>query len=204
MMTMRTKLGVGVTVMVLALFGTAAPSAAQAQTWTIDSAHSAAQFGVRHMMVSTVRGHFNKMTGTVQWDGQSLAGAEVDITIDAASIDTREARRDDHLRSADFFDVATYPTITFKSSKIEPAGAGKLKMTGTLTMRGVSKPVVFDIEGPTPVIKAQNGMLRAGATASTTVNRKDFGLTWSRMMDGGGVVVGDEVSITVDVEITRK
>ena len=181
-----------------------APSFAQTPgTWQIDSAHTASQFSVRHMMVSTVRGQFNKTTGTVVWDGRDLSKAVVDVTIDAASIDTREPRRDDHLRSADFFDVAKFPTLTFKSTKIEPAGQGRLKMTGDLTMHGVTKQVVFDVEGPSAPVKEQNGT-RVGATASTTISRKDFGLTWNRVLEAGGVTVSDEVAITIDVELVNR
>jgi polyisoprenoid-binding protein YceI len=182
----------------------AAPLFAQAPAWQIDTAHSAAQFAVKHMMVSTVRGQFNKMSGTVAWDGKSLAGASVEIAIDAASIDTRETKRDDHLRSADFFDVASFPTVTFKSTRLEQAAGGRLRMAGDLTLRGVTRPVVFEVTGPTPAIKDAGGNLRAGATATTTINRKDFGLVWNRALDSGGVVVGDEVSVTVDVELVSR
>jgi polyisoprenoid-binding protein YceI len=186
----------------IALFAT--PLFAQAPPWQIDSAHSAAQFAVRHMMVSTVRGQFNKLSGSVIWDGKTFPSASVDIVIDAASIDTREAKRDDHLRSPDFFDVAKFPTITFKSTRIEPAGEGKLRMTGDMTIRGVTKPVVFEVTGPTPAIKDMSGASRVGASATTTINRKDFGLLWNRTLDSGGVVVGDEVTVTVDIEMVSR
>jgi polyisoprenoid-binding protein YceI len=177
---------------------------AQAPVWQIDSAHSAAQFAVTHMMVSTVRGQFNKLTGTVDWDGKSFSSASVEVVIDTASVDTREAKRDDHLRSADFFDVAKFPTMTFKSTRIEPAGQGRLRMTGDMTMRGVTRPVVFEVSGPTPAIKDMGGNLRAGASATTTINRKEFGLLWNRTLDAGGVVVGDEVTVTVDIELVSR
>jgi len=177
---------------------------AQAPAWQIDSAHSAAQFAVTHMMVSTVRGQFNKLTGTVNWDGKSFSSASVEVVIDTASVDTREAKRDDHLRSADFFDVAKFPTMTFKSTRIEPAGQGRLRMTGDMTMRGVTRPVVFEVSGPTPAIKDMGGNLRAGASATTTINRKEFGLLWNRTLDAGGVVVGDEVTVTVDIELVSR
>jgi polyisoprenoid-binding protein YceI len=180
-----------------------APAFAQGSTWQIDTAHTSAQFAVRHMMVSTVRGQFNKTTGTVAWNGKDFAGASVDVVVDAASINTREPRRDDHLRSADFFDVANYPTLSFKSTKIEPAGPGKLKMTGDLTMRGVTKQVVFDVEGPTEALKEPNG-LRVGASATTKISRKDFGLTWNRAIEAGGVAVSDEVAITIDLELVNR
>jgi polyisoprenoid-binding protein YceI len=182
----------------------ASPLFAQASAWQIDSAHSAAQFAVKHMMVSTVRSQFNKLSGTVEWDGKSLGAASVDIVIDAASVDTREPKRDDHLRSADFFDVTKFPTLTFKSSRIEQAGEGKLRMTGDLTMRGVTRSVTFEVTGPTPAIKDMSGNSRVGATATTTINRKDFGVVWNRALDSGGVVVSDEVAITVDIEMLSR
>jgi polyisoprenoid-binding protein YceI len=187
-----------------ALVLAAAPLHAQPATWQIDPAHTAAQFAVRHMMVSTVRGQFDKLSGTVTWDGKEFAGASVDVTIDANSINTREPKRDDHLRSADFFDVAKYPTLTFKSTKIEPAGNGKLRMLGDLTIHGVTKPVVFDVDGPTPAIKDTGGGLRVGASATTTISRKDFGLLWNRALEAGGMVVSDEVAITIDLEMRGK
>jgi polyisoprenoid-binding protein YceI len=179
-------------------------STAQQPTWQIDPAHSAAQFSVRHMMVSTVRGTFEKMSGTVLWDGKDITTASVEATIETASITTREPKRDAHLKSADFFDAAKFPRLTFKSVKIEPAGPGKAKMTGDLTIRGATKRAVFDVEGPTPPIKDPYGNARVGATATTKINRQDFGVSWNGVLDAGGVVVGDEVTITVDIEIVRK
>jgi polyisoprenoid-binding protein YceI len=193
-----------VAVCTLALVLASAPSFAQASnTWQIDTAHTSTQFAVRHMMVSTVRGQFNKTTGTVTWDGKDFSTAVVDVTIDASTINTREPGRDNHLKSADFFDVAKYPTLTFKSTRIAQAGAGKLKMTGDLTMHGVTKPVTFDVEGPSAPLKEQNGV-RVGATATTTIKRSDFGLTWNRAIEAGGVAVSDEVSITIDVELVNR
>jgi polyisoprenoid-binding protein YceI len=187
--------------LVLALSAT--PLFAQAVTWQIDTAHTNAQFAVTHLMVSTVRGQFTKTAGTVTWDGKDFKTAAVDVTIDAASVDTREPRRDDHLRSADFFDVAKFPTLTFKSTRIEAAGAGKLKMTGDLTMHGVTRQVVFDVVGPSPPLKEANGT-RVGASATTTIKRSDFGLTWNRVLEAGGVTVSDEVAITIDVEMVNR
>jgi polyisoprenoid-binding protein YceI len=178
----------------------AAPSA-QAQTWTIDAAHSAAHFAVRHMMVSTVRGDLGKIAGTVNFDPARPAAGSIDATIDVNGIDTREAARDADLRSANFFDVAKYPTITFKSKKIDPAAGGGFKLTGDLTMKGVTKEVVLDVEPLRPAIKDQRGNLRTGTAATTTLNRQDFGITWSRPLDGGGVVVSDEVAVTIDIEL---
>lgn len=180
------------------------PLFAQQATWTIDGAHSAAQFSVRHLMVSNVKGEFTKTSGSVVWDGKNLSTAVVEATIDAASISTREPKRDAHLKSADFFDVATYPTLTFKSTKVEPAGQGKLRMAGNLTMHGVTKPVVFEVDGPTPAIKDPYGNQRVGASATATISRREFGMVWNAALEAGGVVVGDAVSITLDVELILK
>jgi len=179
----------------------AAASPAQAQTWTIDSSHSAAHFAVRHMMVSTVRGDLGKITGTVTFDPAKPAAGSIEATIDATGIDTREPGRDKHLKSADFFDVEKFPTITFTSKKIEAAAGGGFKLTGDLTMKGVTKEVVLDVEPLRPQIKDQRGNARTGTAATTKLNRQDFGITWSRTLDGGGLVVSDEVSVTIDVEL---
>jgi len=153
-------------------------------------------------MVATVRGEFAHTQGTVRWDGKDLATAVVDATIDATTINTREPKRDAHLRSADFFDVQKFPTLTFKSTKIQPVGPGKLRMTGDLTIRGVTRAVVFDVEGPTQAITDNRGNQRVGASATATINRKDFGLTWNAAIESGGVVVSDEVKIILDVALT--
>jgi polyisoprenoid-binding protein YceI len=142
-----------------------------------------------------------KVTGTVVWDAADPAKSKVEATIDVAGINTRDEKRDAHLRSADFFDVAQFPTMTFVSKKVEPAGPGKLKVTGDLTMRGVTKTVVLDVEGPAEGLKSPNGSIRSGAVATTKLNRQDFGVKWSRTLDTGGVAVGDEVSVTIDIEM---
>jgi polyisoprenoid-binding protein YceI len=175
-----------------------------AATWQIDPAHSSVQFSVRHMMVSNVRGEFSKVSGTVEGDQQAPPKAVIAATIDAASIDTREAKRDEHLKSADFLDVAKYPTITFKSKTIEPAGSGQFKVTGDLTLHGVTKEVVLDVSDVTAPVKDPMGKTRAGAHATTKIDRKDFGINWSKTLDGGGLMVGDEVAISVDVEATTQ
>ena len=179
----------------------AGASTVQAQTWTIDQAHSAANFAVRHLMVSTVRGDMGKITGTVNFDPKQPAAGSIEASIDVAGIDTREPGRDTHLKSADFFDVANFPTMTFKSRKIDTAAGGGYKVVGDLTLRGVTKEVVLDVEPLRPAIKDQRGATRTGTTATTRINRQDFGVKWSRALDGGGVVVSDEVSITIDVEL---
>ncbi len=178
-----------------------AASTADAQIWSIDSAHTAAQFAVRHMMVSTVRGQLGKVTGTVEYDPASPASTKIDATIDVTGINTRETARDNHLRSADFFDVAKYPTMTFKSARVDPAAGGGFKVTGELTIKGVTKPVVLEVEPLRPPIKDQRGGARTGTSATAKINRQDFGVSWSRLLDGGGVVVGDEVSIVIDIEM---
>ena len=175
-----------------------------AATWQIDPAHSNVSFSVRHMMVSNVRGEFTKVSGTVEGDEKTPAQAVITATIDATSINTREAKRDDHLKSPDFLDVAKYPTIIFKSKKIEPSGSGQFKVTGDLTLHGVTKEVVLDVSDVTAPIKDPMGKTRAGAQASTKIDRKDFGINWSKVMDGGGLMVGDEVAISIDVEATTQ
>ena len=179
------------------------PLVAQSPTWTIDSNHSSAQFAVKHLMISTVRGAFAKVSGTVQYDGKDVKSVVVEATIDPATVDTRVANRDEHLRSADFFDVAKFPTMTFKSKRVEAGAAGKFKLIGDLTMRGVTKEVALDVEGPGPVQKDQKGILHSGAQATGMIKRSDWGLTWNRALEAGGVTVSDEVQITIDVEFTR-
>jgi polyisoprenoid-binding protein YceI len=179
----------------------AAASSVQAQTWNIDQAHSAAHFAVRHMMVSTVRGDMGKITGTVIFDPSKPEAGSIEATIDVNGIDTREPGRDTHLRSADFFDAAKYPTITFRSKKIEAVPGGGYKVTGDLTMKGVMKEVVLDVEPLRPAIRDQRGATRTGTAATTKLNRQDYGVTWNRTLDGGGLVVSDDVAVTIDVEL---
>lgn len=178
-------------------------SPVSAQTWTIDPSHSSATFAVRHMMVSNVKGSFGRMEGTVDFDGKDIAGIKANAKIDTTTITTNNEKRDTHLKSADFFDVAAHPTITFVSKRAEAAGDGRFRLIGDLTMRGVTKEVVLDVEGPTEPFTAQ-GNKRVGATATTTVNRQDYGVSWSRALDGGGVVVSDEVRITIELALVQK
>jgi polyisoprenoid-binding protein YceI len=180
------------------------PAAAANSNWQIDSAHSSAQFSVRHLAISTVRGAFSKVTGTVALDDKDITKSTVDVTIDVTTVDTRESDRDKDLRSDRFFDVAHYPSMTFKSKKVEQVAPGKLKVTGDLTIRGTTKEVVLDVDGPTAPIKDPWGNQRAAATATTKVNRQDFGVKWNATLDNGGVVVSDDVSITIDVELVKK
>jgi polyisoprenoid-binding protein YceI len=177
---------------------------AAATTWQIDPQHSSAQFSVRHMAIATVRGAFSKVTGTIVLDDKDITKSSVDVTIDTTTVDTREPNRDNDLRSDKFFDVAHYPTMTFKSRKVEQVSPGKLKVTGDLTIRGTTKEVVLDVDGPSAPIKDPWGNQRAAASATTKVNRQDFGVKWNATLDNGGVVVGDDVSITIDVEMIHK
>ena len=180
------------------------PAPAATSTWQIDPMHSAAQFSVRHLAISSVRGGFSNVKGTVSFDDKDVSKSTVDVTIDVSTVDTREPDRDKDLRSDKFFDVAQYPTMTFKSKKVEQVAAGKLKVTGDLTIRGVTKEVVLDVEGPTAPVKDPWGNQRAAVNATTKINRQDFGVKWNATMDNGGVVVGDEVSITIDAEMIQK
>jgi len=181
----------------------AAPTLAVASTWQIDAAHTSAQFAVKHLMVSTVRGTMGKVSGAVTLDDTDPTKSSLTASIDAAGIDTREAKRDEHLRGPDFLDVKKFPTITFKSTKVEKVTDGKYKVTGDLTLRGVTKPVVLEVEGsPTPM-QDPFGNTKLGGTATTTINRQDFGVAWSKKLDAGGIVVGDELAITIDVELVK-
>jgi len=188
---------------VLTLFF-ASPALGQGATWQIDPDHSSFQFKVRHLMVSNVKGDFTKVKGTVTIDDQDLTNLNVELTIDAASVNTGHAKRDEHLRAADFFDVAKYPTITFVSKKVTKDGPGRLKVTGDLTMHGVTQVVTVDVEGPTQEVKDPWGNLRRGATGTAKINRKDFGLTWNRALEAGGVLVGEDVDIFVEIELIKK
>jgi polyisoprenoid-binding protein YceI len=179
------------------------PSFAAETTWSIDPMHSSAQFSVRHMMISNVTGDFGKVSGTANYDGEHLSKAAVDATIPVANITTREPKRDEHLKSPDFFNVEKYPTMTFKSKKIESVGKGEFKMVGDLTIHGVTKTVVLDGTGPTEAIKDPYGKTRIGASAKTTINRKDFGLSYNQVLDNGGAMVGDDVVVTIDIEMVK-
>lgn len=182
----------------------ASPAFAQSGGWKIDTAHTSAQFSVRHMMISNVRGEFASTTGTVAFDGKDPTKAKVDATIDVNSINTREPKRDEHLKGADFFDAAKYPSIKFVSKRITRVGPGKYKMSGSLTLHGVTKDVTLDVDGLGKPIKDPRGVERLGATATTKINRKDFGLSYNAALETGGVVIGEDVAITVDVEVVKE
>ena len=192
---------------VIAIFTAAvllmAPSIGSASTWNIDPDHSSIGFKVRHLMVSNVRGVFGKVQGVVHADDKDITRSKVTATIDATSIDTGVAKRDAHLKSPDFLDVAKYPTMTFVSTKIVRDGADKLKITGDLTLHGVTRPIVLSVEGPTGEVRDPQGKIRRGASATTKINRKDFGLTWNKAMETGGMVVGDDVDVTIEVELIK-
>lgn len=172
--------------------------------WKIDPAHTAAQFAVKHLMISTVRGTFKGVNGTVTWDDSDVSKSSVNVTIDATTVDTGEPARDKDLKSEKFFEVAKYPTITFVSTKVEQTGVGKLKVTGDLTIHGVTKQVVLDVDGPSASVKDPWGNMRSAISATTKVNRQDFGVKWNANIDGGGVVVSDDVNITIDLEMVKQ
>src|SRR5581483_6147932 len=175
-----------------------------ATTYMIEPAHSAAHFKVRHMMIANVRGEFSKISGTVVFDSANPANSSVTADIDVNSINTREADRDTLLKGPDFFVAATYPTIKFRSKKVEPEGDGAYKVTGDLTIKGVTKPVTMQVEGPTGEAKDPWGYIRRGADAVTKINREDFGLTWNQALETGGVLVGKEIEISLEIEMARK
>jgi polyisoprenoid-binding protein YceI len=180
------------------------PAAAANSTWQVDPQHSSAQFAVRHLGLSTVRGAFSKLSGTVSLDDQDITKSTVEVTIDVNTVDTREPDRDKDLRSERFFDVAHFPTMTFKSKKVEQVAPGKLRVTGDLTIHGTTKEVVLDVDGLTAPVKDPWGNQRVAASATTKINRQDYGVKWNAKLDNGGVVVGDDVNITIDVELIQK
>jgi polyisoprenoid-binding protein YceI len=187
----------------IAVVAAALAAPAHAATWEIDTAHSNIGFVVKHLVIAKVRGNFKKYAGTIVIDEKDPSKSKVDVIIDPASIDTDNSKRDDHLRSADFFDVAKWKDMGFKSTKVEKLADGKLKVTGDLTMHGVTKPVVLDVEGPSPELKDPGGRPHIAFSATTQVKRADFGLTWNAAIEGGSVV-GDDVKIELDLELFNK
>jgi polyisoprenoid-binding protein YceI len=173
-----------------------------ATTWNIDPVHTTTEFRVRHMMITNVKGHFKPISGVITVD-EDITRSHVEASIDAASIDTREPDRDAHLRSAEFLDVEKFPTLTFASTRVTRAGQANLEVEGDLTIHGVTRKATFLVEGPTAPGKDPWGNLRIGLSASTKINRKDFGLTWNTALETGGILVGDEVTITLDVEAVQ-
>jgi len=174
-----------------------------AGAWVFDDAHSAADFSIRHMMVSNVKGQIGGLKGTIDIDDKDLTKSKVDVSLDVTTIDTRNGKRDEHLKSPDFFDVQKFPQMHFVGKKIEKAGKG-LKVTGDLTMKGVTKSTVLMVDGPTSPVKDPWGKMKRGFTAQATINRKDFGLTWNKALDGGGVVLGEDVKVAIEAEMEEK
>jgi len=173
-------------------------------TWNVDSTHSVVEFKVKHMMISNVKGHFTSVTGTLSLDEADLTQASVEATIEIASIHTRDEGRDAHLKGADFFDAEQFPTMQLKSTHIALNSDGDLVLTGDLTIKGVTRSVAFAIEGPTPATKDPWGNTRIGVAATTKINRKDFGLTWNAALEAGGLMVGEDISITLDLEFVKQ
>ena len=184
--------------------GLSLPAAAATTAWQIDPQHSSAQFAVRHLGLSTVRGAFSKLSGTLQLDDQDFTKSTIEVSIDVNTVDTREPDRDKELRSERFFDLARFPTMTFKSKKVEQVAPGKLRVTGDLTMHGTTKEVVLDVDGLTAPAKDPWGNQRIAASATTKINRQDYGVKWNAKLDNGCAVVGDDVNITIDVEMIQK
>jgi polyisoprenoid-binding protein YceI len=178
-------------------------NAAGTSTWNIDPTHSVAEFKVKHLMISNVKGHFARMTGALTLDASDLTKSRVNASIEAASIETRDAQRDAHLKSVDFLHVEEFPTLSFESSRIRRIREGELAVDGDLTIRGVTRPVSFSVEGPTEPVKDPWGNTRVAVSATTKINRKDFGLTWNAALEAGGIVVGEEVAITLEVEFIK-
>ncbi len=191
------------TPLALAAVLTLASVPALAQTWTADPAHSTVGFQVRHMMISNVKGSFDKFAATVEGNPADPSTAKISATIEVATVNTREPKRDDHLRSGDFFDAAKFPQMTFTSTKVEKVSATKAKVTGNLTLRGVTKPVTLDVEYTAPV-KSPWGQTVVGANATGKINRQDFGVAFNKSLEAGGVLVGDEVTIQLELELVEK
>jgi polyisoprenoid-binding protein YceI len=192
-------------VLLIALLSLPAPARGQVVTWTIDPGHTSAEFAVRHMVVATVRGVFDGPTGTVAFDPKDIPGTlKVQATFNTKSINTRNAERDADLRGEQFLNVAKFPTMTFVSKRAEAAGPGHFKVAGDLTLRGVTREVVLDVEGPTAAVKDLDGQMRAGAAMTTTINRRMWGLQYNVLLEAGGAVVADEVRVQIDLEFTHK
>jgi polyisoprenoid-binding protein YceI len=177
-------------------------SPALASEWKIDPAHSGAQFRVKHLGITNVDGVLGPITGTIHVDDKDVTKSSVEVSIDVTQISTQNAKRDDHLKSPDFFDVAKFPTATFKSTKVEKMGQGKLKVSGDLTMHGITKPVTLAIEGPSAQVKDPWGNTRMAVSATTKLNRKEWDLNWNKVLTGGELLVSDDVGVTLPIEAT--
>lgn len=182
---------------------TSATAVTGTSTWNIDPVHSIAEFRVKHLMISNVRGQFTGVTGTLTYDESNLANSQVKASIDVATIDTRDPQRDTHLKSPDFFDVEKFPTMTFESSRITRRSDGEVVVAGPLTLHGVTKEVEFVVEGPTPPVKDPWGNTRIGVSAKTSIPRAEYGLTFNAALETGGVMVGEQVSITLELEFVK-
>lgn len=205
MISVKTRRRPAAALVLLALaLGTAPAARAAEERWTVDPDHTTVEFKVRHMMVSWVKGHFPKLEGVVAFDPEDVTRTRVEATIPTEAVDTRHEKRDEHLRSADFFDVARFPAMAFKSKRVQNARPEGFELVGDLTIRGVTKEVVLAVEGPSPEITDPWGAVRRGATATAKINRKDFGLAWNKAIEAGGVAVGDEVYITLEIEAIKK
>ena len=187
---------------VVALAVPALAQAPAANTWAIDPGHSAARFSVKHMMVSTVRGTLGKVTGTIEYDGKTVDSIKADVTIDLSAIDTDNDSRDKDLKSDSFFDIAKYPTVKFKSKRVQAGGQGKFKMVGDLTMHGVTKEVTLDVDGPSPALQ-QGPTVRVGASATATIDRREWNLLYNKTVELAPIV-GDDIQIQIDVEATKR
>jgi polyisoprenoid-binding protein YceI len=182
----------------------ALPALAAAETWVIDPVHTVSGFTVRHMMITNVTGVFELTKGSIEYKPGDVSSVKADITIETKSVNTRLTRRDDHLRSGDFFNAEKFPAITFRSKRVQNAKPEGFELVGDLTIRDVTKEVVLKVTGPTPPIKDSHGDRRVGASASATINRKEFGVNWHRATEAGGVVVGDEVRVNIELEAVEK
>ena len=181
-----------------------AASAANATTWKVDPVHSVAEFRVRHMMISNVRGQFTGVTGSLTYDPANLEKSSVEASVDVATINTHDAQRDTHLKSPDFFDAEKFPALTFHSTRVTRRANGTLAVAGPLTIHGATKEVEFAVEGPTPPMKDPWGNTRIGVSATTKIDRRDFGLNFNAALEAGGVMVGEEVSITLELELVQQ
>jgi len=176
----------------------------ESNQWLIDASHSNAGFSVKHMMITNVRGEFTKLEGKVSWDPKQPEATQVEAVIDVASISTREEKRDGHLKSPDFLDAEKFPKITFKSKAVKAKSSDELAVTGDLTIHGVTKEVVLEVEGPSAASTDPFGNVRVGATATTKIKRDDFGLVWNAALETGGVLVGNDVKITIDISLIKQ
>jgi polyisoprenoid-binding protein YceI len=195
--------GLGFLAIIGLTVGLAGRAQAAPEKWTIDPLHSSVSFSVRHMMVSNVTGDFTRFKGTVSTDPKDVTKATVEAEIDVASLTTRVEARDRHLKSPDFFDVAKYPKMTFRSKRVERAGQRALKVTGELTLHGVTRLVVLKVEGPSAPVKGMDGKTVSGLSATTIIDRREFGLKWNRVIEAGGVAVGEKVSVTLNLELSK-